>query len=33
MNFETLLFEIENGTAIITVNRPEKLNEIGRAHV
>lgn len=30
MNFETLLFEIENGTAIITVNRPEKLNALNK---
>ena len=28
MNFETLLFEIENGTAIITINRPDKLNAL-----
>ena len=30
MNFETLLFKIENGTAIITVNRPEKLNALNK---
>ena len=30
MNFETLLFEVENGTAIITVNRPEKLNALNK---
>lgn len=30
MNFQTLLFEIENGTAIITVNRPEKLNALNK---
>ena len=30
MNFETLLFETENGTAIITVNRPEKLNALNK---
>lgn len=30
MTFETLLFEIENGTAIITVNRPEKLNALNK---
>ena len=30
MNFETILFEIENGTAIITVNRPEKLNALNK---
>ena len=30
MNFDTLLFEIENGTAIITINRPEKLNALNR---
>ena len=30
MNFDTLLFEIENGTAMITINRPEKLNALNR---
>ena len=30
MNFDTLLFEIENGTAIITINRSEKLNALNR---
>jgi len=30
MNFDTLLFEIENGTAIITINRPEKLNALNK---
>lgn len=30
MNFPTLLFEIENGTAVITINRPEKLNALNR---
>lgn len=30
MNFDTLLFDIENGTAIITVNRPEKLNALNK---
>ncbi len=30
MNFETLLFEIENGTAIITINRPDKLNALNK---
>ena len=30
MNFETLLFEIENGTVIITVTRPEKLNALNK---
>ncbi len=30
MNFDTLLFEVENGTAIITVNRPEKLNALNK---
>ena len=30
MNFETILFEVENGTAIITVNRPEKLNALNK---
>jgi enoyl-CoA hydratase len=28
MTFETLLFEIENNTAIITINRPDKLNAL-----
>ncbi len=28
MQFETLLFAIENGTAIITINRPDKLNAL-----
>ncbi len=31
MNFETLLFSIENGTAIITINRPDKLNALNKA--
>ena len=30
MNFETLLFSIENGTAIITINRPDKLNALNK---
>ncbi len=30
MNFNTLLFEIENGTAIITINRPDKLNALNK---
>ncbi len=30
MTFETLLFEIENGTAVITVNRPEKMNALNK---
>ena len=30
MEFETILFEIENGTAIITINRPEKLNALNK---
>ena len=30
MNFTTLLFEIENGTAIITINRPDKLNALNK---
>ena len=30
MNFKTILFEIENGTAIITINRPEKLNALNK---
>ena len=30
MNFETILFEIENGTAIITINRTEKLNALNK---
>ena len=28
MNFETLIFEIENGRARITFNRPEKRNAL-----
>lgn len=28
MTYETLLFEIENNTAIITINRPDKLNAL-----
>lgn len=28
MNFETLLFEVEENIAIITINRPEKLNAL-----
>ena len=30
MNFSTLIFEIETGTAIITINRPEKLNALNK---
>ena len=30
MNFDTLLFEVESGTAIITINRPEKLNALNK---
>ncbi len=30
MNFETLLFSIENGIAIITINRPDKLNALNK---
>ena len=30
MNFNTLLFEIENGTAVITINRPDKLNALNK---
>lgn len=30
MTFDTLLFTIENGTAIITINRPEKLNALNK---
>lgn len=30
MNFDTLLFTIENSTAIITINRPEKLNALNK---
>jgi enoyl-CoA hydratase len=30
MNFETILFKVENGTAIITINRPEKLNALNK---
>ncbi len=30
MNFDTLLFDIENGTAIITINRPLKLNALNK---
>ncbi|MFC4263477.1 enoyl-CoA hydratase/isomerase family protein [Ferruginibacter yonginensis] len=30
MNFTTLLFAIENGTAIITINRPDKLNALNK---
>jgi enoyl-CoA hydratase len=30
MNFTTILFTIENGTAIITINRPDKLNALNK---
>lgn len=30
MNFSTLIFSIENNTAIITINRPEKLNALNK---
>ena len=30
MKFTTLLFTIENGTAIITINRPDKLNALNK---
>ena len=30
MTFNTLLFTVESGTAIITVNRPEKLNALNK---
>jgi enoyl-CoA hydratase len=30
MTFDTLLFTIENGTAVITINRPEKLNALNK---
>ncbi len=30
MNFTTLLFTIENGTALITINRPDKLNALNK---
>ena len=30
MNFSTLIFEIETGTAIIIINRPEKLNALNK---
>lgn len=30
MNFTTLLFEVNEGTAIITINRPDKLNALNK---
>ena len=30
MNYQTLLFTIENNTAVITINRPEKLNALNK---
>ncbi|MBL7766383.1 MAG: enoyl-CoA hydratase/isomerase family protein [Chitinophagaceae bacterium] len=30
MEFSTLLFAIENGTAIITINRPDKMNALNK---
>ncbi len=30
MQFDTILFEIENGTAILTINRPDKLNALNK---
>jgi enoyl-CoA hydratase len=30
MQFQTILFQVENGTAIITINRPEKLNALNK---
>ena len=30
MTFDTLLFAIENNTAIITINRPDKLNALNK---
>jgi enoyl-CoA hydratase len=31
MQFDTILFTIENGTAIITINRPDKLNALNKS--
>jgi enoyl-CoA hydratase len=30
MQFDTILFTIENGTAILTINRPDKLNALNK---
>lgn len=30
MNFQTLLFSVETGTCIITINRPDKLNALNK---
>lgn len=33
MNFENILFAIENGIGLITINRPSKLNALNRATI
>ena len=30
---ETVLLDISDGVATVTLNRPQAMNEIGRAHV